>query len=379
VSINVAPSMSDIPTWPSAAKGGQPVPQELLRDSDNHHEYLPNVDELPPLPVWNPQWPPTAVATDCGSVHTAGSPAIAATNCAQRGTRLPSPTTGPPELRPRTFRRPKGCASMTATGTIALNHREHEDQEEAIATKGHYCRAVPQGSGCAGVGSRTSTAATSTFSGGGGAASSTSGMRTASSLSNGFGEDGGQRPSPVQGHKVLPNSPRLAAAEAAKTPEAALSPQVLPHQQSSRLQHNLLPRAGDLQRCSSVPGSQGRATSAHSMAGRPSGHHFDPSSSVAPCGADGFDIRRSNAGASRAAAVAPPPLPERFMAMPSSWPEKDGGLVQVDHIVHDESDSNIRNSFEQKAVSVKHHNPNGLNNNKFSELARAFALLDDIT
>jgi hypothetical protein len=67
------------------------------------------------------------------------------------------------------------------------------------------------------------------------------------------------------------------------------------------------------------------------------------------------------------------------MAGPSSLPEKDGELVQVDHIVYGESGSNIRNSVDQKVVNVEHHKPSGLNNDKFSELARAFALLDDIT
>jgi len=141
----------------------------------------------------------------------------------------------------------------------------------------------------------------------------------------------------------------------------------------------LLPRADDPRSSSGIPGAGGHATSAQSVAARPSKHHLDPSGSMASCGVDGFDVRRSNAGASRATAVAPPPLPERLTAVPSSWPEKDGRLVQVDRIVRGESDDNVTNSFYQQVVNTKQHNPSGLNNDKFSELARAFALLDDIT
>lgn len=334
VTITVAPSMSDIPMWP-VAKGRQPVPQELLGDSDSHHEYLPNVEELPPLPVWNSQGPPSAVATDCGSVHAASSSEVAVGNGARRGAGPKAAAPGAAELRPRTFRQPKGRSSSTTTATVALNRQEQEDQDS-----GPY-RAVPQGSGCAGASSRTSTAATS-----GGAASSASGRRTASSVSN--GEDGGRRPSPARGLRLLPSSPVAAAAEAAAAPQAALSPQAVPQQQWRQ-----------------------------PVAARPSRYHADPAGSVAPCGVDGFDVHRLKARASRATAVAPPPLPERLMAGPSSPPAEDGELVQVDRIVYGGSD--IRNSSDQKAASAHHSNPSGMNNDKFSELARAFALLDDIT
>jgi len=344
VSITVAPSMSDIPTW-QPGYGSQPVPQELLGDSDSRHEYLSNVEHLPPLPVWNPEWPPTAEAADCG---------VAAD--VRRGVRPTSMTPGAPELRPRprSFRRPKNCSSETATAMALVHHGKQEDREEAVATKGYCGRAVSQGSACAGTGSRTSTAAPST-----------SGRRTASSLSNGFAEGGGQRLSPVRGTNLLPRSPMLAAAETAATPEA-----LLPYQQSSYQQQELLPQDDDDDPHQSCSGA---------AAARPSGQPFDSSSSVAPRGVDRFDVRRSNARASRASAVAPPPLPERLMTRPSSLPEADGRPVQVSRVVPDENDSIIRNTSEQKAVDVKHHKPSGLNNDKFSELARAFALLDDIT